>query len=116
VMRSFYCFSSRPAMRSAPSNGSISPTSPRPDRRFLASLETDRHNGIATRNARLGAIHVFARFMAAHRPEQEQGNRPFSLGDSHCETPAVWHPPVTGPAASDASARWFVALCPLRRQ
>lgn len=37
--------------------------------RFLASLETDRHNGIATRNARLGAIHVFARFMAAHRPE-----------------------------------------------
>lgn len=37
--------------------------------RFLASLETDRHNGIATRNARLGAIHVFARYMAAHRPE-----------------------------------------------
>jgi len=37
--------------------------------RFLASLESDRHNGIATRNARLGAIHVFARFMAAHRPE-----------------------------------------------
>jgi integrase/recombinase XerD len=37
--------------------------------KFLASLETDRHNGIATRNARLGAIHVFARFMAAHRPE-----------------------------------------------
>jgi len=37
--------------------------------RFLASLETERHNGIATRNARLGAIHVFARFMAAHRPE-----------------------------------------------
>lgn len=37
--------------------------------RFLSSLETDRHNGIATRNARLGAIHVFARFMAAHRPE-----------------------------------------------
>lgn len=37
--------------------------------KFLASIETDRHNGIATRNARLGAIHVFARFMAAHRPE-----------------------------------------------
>jgi len=37
--------------------------------RFLASLEHVRRNGIATRNARLGAIHVFARFMAAHRPE-----------------------------------------------
>lgn len=38
--------------------------------RFLASLEADRHNGIATRNARLGAIHVFARFLATRRPEQ----------------------------------------------
>jgi len=37
--------------------------------KFLASLETERHNSIATRNARLGAIHVFARFVAAHRPE-----------------------------------------------
>jgi site-specific recombinase XerD len=37
--------------------------------KFLASLEADRHNGIATRNARLGAIHVFARFIATHRPE-----------------------------------------------
>lgn len=37
--------------------------------KFLLSLETDRHNSIATRNARLGAIHVFARFIAAHRPE-----------------------------------------------
>jgi integrase/recombinase XerD len=37
--------------------------------RFLSSLETDRHNSIATGNARLGAIDVFARFMAAHRPE-----------------------------------------------
>lgn len=37
--------------------------------RFLAFLETDRHNSIATRNARLGAIHVFARFIAANRPE-----------------------------------------------
>ena len=38
--------------------------------RFLASLEAERHNGVATRNARLGAIHVFARFLAAERPEQ----------------------------------------------
>lgn len=38
--------------------------------RFLSFLETERKNGIATRNARLGAIHVFARFMASHHPEQ----------------------------------------------
>lgn len=37
--------------------------------RFLNHLEVDRGNGIATRNARLGAIHVFARFLAAHMPE-----------------------------------------------
>jgi integrase/recombinase XerD len=38
--------------------------------RFLKFLETNRHNGIATRNSRLGAIHVFARFLAAERPDQ----------------------------------------------
>jgi integrase/recombinase XerD len=37
--------------------------------RFLQFLETDRHNSIVTRNSRLGAIHVFARFLAAERPE-----------------------------------------------
>jgi site-specific recombinase XerD len=37
--------------------------------RFLAALEADRGNGVATRNARLGAIHVFARFLAGQRPE-----------------------------------------------
>jgi integrase/recombinase XerD len=37
--------------------------------KFLNFLETDRGNGIATRNARLGAIHVFARFLAARKPE-----------------------------------------------
>jgi site-specific recombinase XerD len=36
---------------------------------FLTSLERDRHNGIATRNARLAAIHTFARFLATERPE-----------------------------------------------
>ena len=36
---------------------------------FLQFLETERHNGIATRNARLAAIHAFARFFAAERPE-----------------------------------------------
>lgn len=38
--------------------------------RFLGHLEQDRQNGVATRNSRLGAIHVFARFLAAESPEQ----------------------------------------------
>ena len=37
--------------------------------RFLAALEAERHNSIVTRNARLGAIHVFARYLAGQRPE-----------------------------------------------
>jgi integrase/recombinase XerD len=37
--------------------------------RFLSFLEVERGNGIATRNARLGALHVFARYLAAHHPE-----------------------------------------------
>ena len=37
--------------------------------RFLAYLETGRRNSIATRNARLAALHTFARFLAAERPE-----------------------------------------------
>jgi site-specific recombinase XerD len=36
---------------------------------FLNHLAAARGNGIATRNARLGAIHVFARFLAGRRPE-----------------------------------------------
>ncbi|MGF6978163.1 integrase/recombinase XerD [Paraburkholderia sp. JPY465] len=36
---------------------------------FLTSLEQVRHNGIATRNARLAAIHTFARFLATEGPE-----------------------------------------------
>lgn len=35
---------------------------------FLTSLETDRRNGIATRNARLAALHTFARFLTAEQP------------------------------------------------
>lgn len=38
--------------------------------KFLSFLEIERENSIATRNARLGAIHVFARFLAARRPER----------------------------------------------
>lgn len=36
---------------------------------FLTSLEAERHNGIATRNARLAALHTFARFLASESPE-----------------------------------------------
>lgn len=36
---------------------------------FLDHLETDRANCAATRNARLAAIHAFARFVAAQHPE-----------------------------------------------
>jgi integrase/recombinase XerD len=35
---------------------------------FLAFLEADRHNGIATRNARLAALHTFARFLVTEQP------------------------------------------------
>lgn len=38
--------------------------------KFLQFLETDRHNSIATRNARLGAIHAFARFLVDQWPER----------------------------------------------
>jgi integrase/recombinase XerD len=38
--------------------------------RFLEHLQAERHNGIATRNARLAAIHTFARHVAAKLPEQ----------------------------------------------
>jgi integrase/recombinase XerD len=36
---------------------------------FLDHLEADRRNGAATRNARLAAIHAFARYTAANYPE-----------------------------------------------
>jgi integrase/recombinase XerD len=36
--------------------------------RFLTFLETERHNGIATRNARLAALHTVARCLAREQP------------------------------------------------
>lgn len=36
--------------------------------RFLATLETERQNSITTRNARLAALHTFARFLVAENP------------------------------------------------
>jgi integrase/recombinase XerD len=37
---------------------------------FLRHLEVDRHNGIATRNVRLAAIHTLARFLAGRHAER----------------------------------------------
>jgi integrase/recombinase XerD len=39
-------------------------------KRFLNFLEAERHNSIATRNARLAAIHVFARYLVNERPDR----------------------------------------------
>lgn len=36
---------------------------------FLAFLEQERRNGIATRNARLAALHTLARFLASEQPQ-----------------------------------------------
>jgi integrase/recombinase XerD len=38
--------------------------------RFLEHLQTDRHNGIATRNLRLAAIHTLARFLSGQHPDR----------------------------------------------
>lgn len=38
-------------------------------RRFLAFLEIERKNSIITRNARLAAMHTFARFLVAENPD-----------------------------------------------
>ena len=37
--------------------------------RFLSSLETERGNSVSTRNARLAALHTFARFAIGEQPE-----------------------------------------------
>ncbi len=40
---------------------------------FLAFLEAERGNSIATRNARLAAMHTFARYLVSDHPEQLAG-------------------------------------------
>jgi integrase/recombinase XerD len=40
---------------------------------FLSTLEMERGNSIATRNARLAAMHSFARFLIAEHPEYMEG-------------------------------------------
>ena len=37
---------------------------------FLRFLERDRHNGVGTRNARLAALHTFARFAVLRQPQR----------------------------------------------
>jgi len=37
--------------------------------RFLAFLETERKNSVTTRNARLAAMHTFARFLIGENPD-----------------------------------------------
>jgi site-specific recombinase XerD len=37
---------------------------------FLNFLEVERHNAVATRNARLAAIHIFARYLATDQPQR----------------------------------------------
>jgi integrase/recombinase XerD len=53
--------------------------------RFLAFLEGERGNGIATRNARLATLHTFARFLIAENPDhmttmQQVLSLPFKRG------------------------------------
>lgn len=66
--------------------------------RFLTHLEVERGNGIATRNARLAALHTFVRHLGAKHPEHlavTQGilNIPFKRG-----APQV---PIEYPESSD---------------
>jgi integrase/recombinase XerD len=42
---------------------------------FLTHLETERHNSVRTRNARLGAIHSFYRFAAFEHPNTRTRSR-----------------------------------------
>jgi len=69
--------------------------------RFLDYLETERGNGISTRNARLAALHTLARHLGARLPEQlgrVQGilNIPFKRGARQM--------PIDYPESSDIRA------------
>jgi site-specific recombinase XerD len=77
-------FAAREAQRSLESLGMVDFTAERVER-FLDYLESERGNGISTRNARLAALHTFARHLGARHPEhlgrvQSILNRPFKRG------------------------------------
>jgi site-specific recombinase XerD len=57
---------------------------------FLDHLETERKNSVATRNARLAAVHAFARFLATRDPEQvEESQRLLAVPIKRGPTRAV---------------------------
>jgi len=62
-------FAARDAGRPLESLSVVDVTAERVER-FLEYLETERRNGISTRNARLAALHTFARHLGAKCPEQ----------------------------------------------
>ena len=57
---------------------------------FLDHLETERGNNASTRNARLAAVHSFARFLATHHPEcLERCQRILSIPTKRTRIPPV---------------------------
>jgi site-specific recombinase XerD len=68
---------------------------------FLTSLEKERHNSIATRNARLAAMHTFARFLIAEHPEymgalQQVVGIPFKRGGRAAPVEYLEEPEIKG--------------------
>lgn len=69
--------------------------------RFLTSLEVERGNSIATRNARLAAMHSFARFLIAEHPEhmdslQQVVGLPFKRGGRAAPVEYLEEPEIKG--------------------
>jgi integrase/recombinase XerD len=57
---------------------------------FLAHLESERHNSVRTRNARLTAIHSFFRYAALRAPERaEQIQRVLAIPDKRFDTTLI---------------------------
>jgi site-specific recombinase XerD len=72
---------------------------------FLTSLEKERGNIIATRNARLAAMHSFARFLIAEHPEymgalQQIVGLPFKRGPRTAPVEYLEEPEIKGVLAS----------------
>jgi len=68
---------------------------------FLTSLEKERGNSIATRNARLAAMHSFARFLIAEHPEhmdalQQVVGLPFKRGGRAAPVEYLEEPEIKG--------------------
>ena len=68
---------------------------------FLTSLEVERGNSIATRNARLAAMHSFGRFLIAEHPEymdrlQQVVGLPFKRGGRTTPVEYLEEPEIEG--------------------